>query len=298
MKIEDLKSQIEKKVVTDNLIIFVCSENTFVAEQYYRQIAKDKDKEISLVDELSDLTTILSNPFLDHTNDLFVYRTDKLEAFDNPDSYRNTIIVCNELVGDMDTRYVCRVPKIDKWCVYDLLYSNLTGVSEDNLKQLADLLDGDVFRTQQEIDRFNVFPEGERNHAVREALDSNFYNDLCKLTIFDLSNAVIHKNVDSIRSILYHIDSMDVEPLGLTKILYNSFKSIILIQLQGYRATPENTGLEAKQFYAIKKNNIGFYKHEKLVDIFCTLAKVYKQLVLGELPMDNIIDYLMINILL
>lgn len=298
MKIEDLKSRIEKKVLGDSLLVLICSDNTFVAEQYYRQIAKDKDKEIVTVDDFSDLDSILANPFISHDGDLFVHKTDKVDAIQNPTKYDNVIVVCNELVGDMDTRYTCRIPKLDTWCGTDLLYSNLDGVKEENLKRLADLLNGDVYRIQQEIDRFSVFPVNERNHAVVQALDSDFYSDLQKVNIFDLSNAIIRKSVDSIRDMLYHIDSSDIEPLALTKILYNGFRQVLLVQLQGYKATPENTDIEYKQFYAIKKNNIGFYKHEKVVQNFRLLADVYKKLILGELPMDNIIDYLLINILM
>ena len=54
------------------------------------------------------------------------------------------------------------------------------------------------------------------------------------------------------------LNKIDVEPLGLVKLLYDNLKVIISIQLDP-NTTAESIGIASNRFWAIKKNNCGFY---------------------------------------
>ena len=68
-----------------------------------------------------------------------------------------------------------------------------------------------------------------------------------------------------------------------------------MVQLNS-NPTPENTGLDGKQLYAIKKIP-RVYSATQLVDIYTMLLDVDRQIKSGELPTDILIDYLITKIL-
>ena len=100
---------------------------------------------------------------------------------------------------------------------------------------------------------------------------------------------------DLVKNILETLETMDVEPVGVLTILYKSFKNIIDIQMSS-NPTPESLNMSQKQFNAIKYN-LGKFTNAELVKIFETLTSIDKKLKSGNLPAENIIEYLLINVL-
>ena len=60
--------------------------------------------------------------------------------------------------------------------------------------------------------------------------------------------------------------------------------------------TPDNTGLDSKQIYAIKKIP-KLYSPEQLKNIYTFLCDVDRKLKTGELPVDMKINYVMCKVL-
>ena len=75
----------------------------------------------------------------------------------------------------------------------------------------------------------------------------------------------------------------------------NHLKNVIDIQLTA-NATPESTGMNPKQFNAVRYS-VGKYSSKNLIRIFDVITTIDSKLKMGLLPHENIIDYLLINIL-
>ena len=101
--------------------------------------------------------------------------------------------------------------------------------------------------------------------------------------------------MDTLTAIYKEIHSVDINEFGLLTILYKNFRNIISVQLTN-NPTPESTGLESKQLYAIKKIP-RVYSPEQLASIFVFLGDLDRMVKNGELPTDIMIDYIITKIL-
>lgn len=298
MNNQDFKQKLITKSVPDNLIIFQYQDNPFIAEQYIHEIARQKNLDIESIDNLSEIVTNRKSPFYIPTYTLYVYRTESVDEVDIADSdYLDHVIIIAHKVSENINGQLVRLCALEDWCVKDYLYSNLQGADTKDIDMIADLIGTNIYRAESEINRLSVFDDKERHIIVHKCIEDGIYSDLSNFTIFDLSNAFIRRDLGTINSILSKLDNIDIEPLGLVTVLYNNFKNIILVQALGPKATALNTGLKDNQFYAIKKYSCGYYSIKKLEDILLLLTNINKQLLLGNMPVEYLIDYLVINIL-
>jgi DNA polymerase III delta subunit len=88
---------------------------------------------------------------------------------------------------------------------------------------------------------------------------------------------------------------MDTNPFGILTILLNNFRNLILVKAN-MNPTPENTGLDSKKLYAIKKTTTPFTV-EQLTIIFEMLCNIDLKVKSGELPTEIMVDYIMLKIL-
>lgn len=86
----------------------------------------------------------------------------------------------------------------------------------------------------------------DRDFLADKFFSDNVFSDLSNLTIFNFTNSIITKNVETLKQILLQFDSIDIEPIGVITVLYKNFKNILNVQLNS-NPTPENTGLSSKQ---------------------------------------------------
>ena len=110
-----------------------------------------------------------------------------------------------------------------------------------------------------------------------------------------MTNAILKKDLVAISHIFKDIENIDVEPIGLVTILYNNFKNVINVQLSN-NPTADKLGMKSNQFNAIRYN-CGYYSKESLNKILEILTNIDKQIKIGEMPIDILVDYLIIKIL-
>lgn len=98
-----------------------------------------------------------------------------------------------------------------------------------------------------------------------------------------------------ISKVLQSIDNIDVEPIGLQKVLTDNFRDIILVQLNS-ASSPEyfekTFGWKRGKYWAIKYS-CGFYTREQLVNIFRFLCGIQ----FGDIPEDKLVSYLITHII-
>ena len=304
MTIQELKTQIEAGKVTDELIILKDTEDNFISNQYIKAIARVKKQKINYVDSIDELLADSSSLFSmfqekDDTSlnvlksEVFIWVEPRIARL------TNLIIVVSKFsdktIEKQFEKYVVTVPKIEGWMLKDYVYSITEGVAHKDLDWLMQLCGTNYARLQQELDKVSLFREDERRYLFDDLIRDGAVDDLSSYSIFNFTNAITSKDLTAIKSVYKELSRMDVNEFGLLTILLKNFKNIIMVQLNA-NPTPENTGLDGKQLYAIKKIP-RVYSATQLVDIYTMLLDIDRQIKSGEMPTDILIDYLVTKIL-
>ena len=304
MTIQELKLQIETNSVTDAPLIFKDDADMFLSNQYIEAISNSRKLQINYIEDLSD---IISNGF-----DFFASETS-----DNPDCLNvlkapvyewgeldiscttNLIVVvtkfANKEIEKKLSEYIVVMPKLEDWQIKDYVYSICEGVSHKDLDWLMNLCGKNLLRLQQELDKLRLFSVSERRYLFDAFIRDGAMNDMSAYNIFNFTNAIAAKDLLTLKNIYKEIERADITDFYLLTVLLKNFRNIVLVQLNS-NPTPETTGLDSKQLYAIKRLP-RVYSPEQLVNIFTFLCDIDRQVKEGELPAPMVVDYLTVKIL-
>lgn len=286
MDIKELKNNIINKNINETFFVWVKNDESsnIIIRQYLNKIVNilnlDGVKYIESIDEIPD------NSFVIDSN-LYVLITDKWES---DYTHNNLIIICNKT----NNKSAINIPKLDSWQVVDYAASKVN-IGIDNLTNLIKYYN-DYQLFLNDIDKLSSFENTNQYTAFTSLLEDGQFNLKSNYTIWDLSTAIIKRDINGLKSILKDIEDIDVEPLGLAKVLYNNFKNILSIQSNS-AITPSDLNISDKQFYVIRKFNCGFYSNSKLIDILELLTNVEYLFKYNELPLSSLIDYMIVKIL-
>lgn len=304
MTIQELKSQIESRNVTDDLIIFKDTESGFVSNQYVKAIAAIKGVPIEYMESPLEMATDLGSIFIDaqakNEPRLGVVKSEVyLWGVKDVTPLKGLILIVSKFSDKSVEKelepYIVKVPKLESWMVRDYVHSIVSGVDEKTLDYIINLCGTNYLRLQQELDKILLFNENERKYFVPTMLQDGALDDLSSYNIFNFTNAITSKNIDGIRSVYKELDRVDVNEFGLLTILLKNFRNMIMVQTSS-NPTPESTGLDSKTLYAIKKLPRSFTS-EQLVKIYSMLLDIDRQIKTGELPVEIVIDYMIVKIL-
>ena len=191
--------------------------------------------------------------------------------------------------------WIVSVPKIEEWMLKDYVYSTTEGVAQKDLDWLINLCGKNRDRLQMELDKIKLFGEAERKYLFNDLIRDGAVDDLSSYSIFNFTNAITSKDLNMLMTIYKELDRVDVNEFGLLTILVKNFKNILMVQLTA-NPTPESTGIDGKQLYAIKRIP-RVYSPDQLVKIYQMLLDIDRQVKTGELPTEILIDYIVIKIL-
>lgn len=299
MQIDEVKYIIENKKYSGQVFIFQYSDTKFIVKQYIEKLVLDFNFELSYNDEIDDKIITGISLFGDvNDNILRVYDINEFDYNGNILNEKNLIILCKKIKDELKTIYsdnIIIVPKLENWQIKDFVYSVGDGIPESDLDKLIELCDSNIYRLTQELDKMLIFPTSLKQNIFKEFYKDGVFNDLSDATIFDFCSSIIKKDITKLTYIYSQLDRMDINPLGFVSILYQNIKDIIKIQL-GVKPTPESTGIAKNKFYAIKYNNLNKFNTKQLIQIFELLTDIDKQVKLGQLDVDNIIDYVIVSI--
>ena len=299
MQIDEVKYIIENKKYSGQVFIFQYSDTKFIVKQYIEKLVLDFNFELIYNDEIDDKIITGISLFGDvNDNILRVYDINEFDYNGNILNEKNLIVLCKKIKDELKTIYsdnIIIVPKLENWQIKDFVYSVGDGIPESDLDKLIELCDSNMYRLTQELDKMLIFPNSLKQNIFKEFYKDGVFNDLSDATIFDFCSSIIKKDITKLTYIYSQLDRMDVNPLGFVSILYQNIKDIIKIQL-GVKPTPESTGIAKNKFYAIKYNNLNKFNTKQLIQIFELLTDIDKQVKLGQLDVDNIIDYVIVSI--
>lgn len=300
MDMKELKKSIENKSIEVGFIIFKYSDNDFLPLQYLHEIRNILDADIQFVDNIKD-AMCGPNIFFD-TNDnknLNVYCCETFDSISyNLTTQTNLIVICKKIDKECEELFkenIVEFPKIEDWQIKDYAYSLAPGVSEKELDKLINLCNKNIYRIDKELKKIKIFSEQEQKYTYMKFIDDGIFEDLSDHNIFDFCNAIFKKDIPLLTRLYIELDKIDVEPLGLVKLLYDNLKVIISIQLDP-GATAESLGIASNRFWAIKKNNCGFYNKDQLLLMFYLVTDIDRKLKTGEITTDIMIDYIVSHI--
>lgn len=287
MDIKGLKDKIENNKWDNDFMIWVIEDESseIIANQYIDLICKNNNLTVKIIESINEIP---DESFISDDN-LYIIKTDKWELNDIHD---NCIIICNKTKDKQAIKF----PKLEDWQVIDFAINKVKGIEKSELENLISIYSGNYFRFLNDIDKLSIFDKSQQKLVLNQMMDDGQFSTLTNYKVWDLSNAILKKDKRLIKEVLKVIDYIDAEPLGVAKILYNNFKSILSIQINP-RVTANELGISDKQLFVIKKYNCGFYTNEQLIEIMKMLTNIESLFKYGELPLDNLIDYMICKII-
>lgn len=302
MTLSELKNSIELKALGDELIIFQYDDIPFIADQYIREISKIKNKKVQYLESIDNLVNSSFDIFglSDIEDGIRVYRCTELESLSENLKYEKDLyIIVNKIkdkkiLSDFESSIV-NVPKLEGWQIQDYMYSIAEGIDRKNLDWLIAATSSDIYRLENELDKFRLFKENERKYLFSDMLYEGAFNDLSAFNVFNITNAVTSKDIEGLKNALKEIKSFDAEPLGIVTLLYQGFRKLIQVWL-ALNPTPENTGLKSNMIYVLKKQT-RVYNKEQLIKSFQLLTSIDKELKSGNIETSWLVDYLVCRIL-
>ena len=300
MDLQHLKTLVISNIIPTGVTILLCKYDDFVPLQYIESYRKNAVN-VKYVDDLSIVTTRVDALFGDYTDDsntLYVYSCDNLDLSETEISNiqiatKNVIIICSKVSDTVQSKLsdkIIVVPKLEKWQIEDLAYSMADGADPDDIEYLLKVCGNDVHRLYNELEKVSLFSEQERKSAVKDFIYDGIFNDLSHYNVFDISTAIVKRDVTTLKNVYSEINNIDCEPIGLVALLLKNFKDVITVQLSS-NPSPEKCGMESKKFWAVKYS-CGYYTKEQLIKIYEMLTSIDFQIKTGSISTSELIDYM------
>lgn len=299
MTLIDLKKSIEARNISDDFIIFLCSENSFIADQYVDAICEINNLVKTNINTLQDQTSALSL-VLGSTDELKVMKVDTFEeALIDYSSLKNTVVICNKIdkkIKPLVEDYIIEIAKLVDWQTKSYIKLICPVLNDDELDWLYQAAEGNIYKMINEIDKIKLFPVPEQK-SVLDTIRFSPDSDLYSVSIFDLADAIIRNNKPFVLEFLRHknlnFDLMQIVGATLQKV-----KNIILVTQNSGRTASE-IGINDKYMYRLKKEWNGF-PESRLKMLLEFLSGIDLKLKTGLLDMskETQIDYLIANTIL
>lgn len=294
MTIIDLKNQIMKNCLT-NLYVFV-GEEIGIMNIYLNQMSKTLNMPVTRAESVASIyAECTSKSMFGNTTGFYVIRNDKditkeEKAYQSlsKDIGKNVIVL---LYDKVDSRLKFGKFFKDQTITFEKLAPNVLksyvkkacpGLSDKNCEHLIELCNGSYDLCMLEIDKILHYQEttydrddykDSVDHCFDVLLKSGVIYQPEESDVFKWTNAVCTRNCKEafkLERILRDNGTQSVTMLGT---LYNSLKSILLIQCCQSNHISEVTGLDNRQIYFNKKY-VGNFNTSDLVYAVKLIAKV------------------------
>ena len=302
MNLEQFKNSIEQGSVSEQMVIFVYEDEPFVADQYIREISRIRNNSVQYLESIDNIAGNVNDIFgLSEVDDgIRVYKTKEIEKLSEKLKYETNLYIIVNKLKDKDTlalfdEYIIYIPKLEGWQLQDYLYSVAEGVPQKSLDWLMTSCNNDIYRIENELDKFRLFEKNEQKYLFNDMLHEGAFSDLSSFNVFNITNAVTSKDYAMLTNALKEIKIFDAEPLGVITLLYQGFRKLIQVWL-AKQATPESTGLKSNVIYALSKQP-RVYDKQQLLKSFQLLNDIDKQLKTGNIDTKWLIDYVVCRVL-
>ena len=285
MELRELKNKILASEALSFPLLFINDNNNYLIKSYIKEIAKNNSLVIKEINSIKEMVDIESGMFKE-ADYLYVYKLNKDDVFSEEQLKDYKII----LISDTDKKdsNIEKVVfnKLENWQIEAYIQALIPGLDNQEVSWLCKNAKFDIWRLDNEASKLNIFDKKDQSKILMAINNDNGYVDLNELTIFNLSNAIMNKDMVGIKKVIEDIDNIDVEGTGLVTILLKNFLNIINIQTNS-RATAQSLGMSEKQFRYLQYNQCNKYSNEELFNIYNFLTDIDYKLKSGLLEMTN-----------
>lgn len=310
MQLTELKQKLKDGTLPQDLIIFRCNDQTFLAEQYLKIIEQSRDLEERAISSLAETKSSLSL-VIDYTESVNVIRTDVFnEFYDDYSDFNNTVIICNSIkekkIEKNAKDYIIDLPSLQKWQVLDYIAAKCPGVTADMAEWLYDAAGGDINRIDNELSKIELFDKSEQNQIIinlKNDKRSDLYHLVDKTArkpladSFILKNWILSRDYQNITDFLIHenyINCADLNVFALVNLLMFDLKNRLLVR----SSTAAEMKISNGQYNYLKYNKLG-YSLSAMLKKLDFLSSFDSKIKSGTLDLDNsvLLDYVVCNFL-
>ena len=285
MELRELKNKILAQEALSFPLLFINYDNDYLIKSYVKKIAENNSLTIKEIESIKEMVDIESGMFKE-VEYLYIYKLNKDDNLSKEQLKDYKII----LISDTDRKDsdIDKVVfnKLENWQIEAYVQALLPGLDNQEVSWLCKNAKYDIWRLDNEASKLNIFDKKDQSKILMAINDDNGYVDLNELTIFNLSNAIMNKDMLGIKKVVEDIDNIDVEGTGLVTILLKNFLNIINIQTNS-KATAQSLGMSEKQFRYLQYNQCNKYSNEELFNIYNFLTDIDYKLKSGLLEMTN-----------
>ena len=285
MELRELKNKILAQEALSFPLLFINCDNDYLIKSYVKKIAENNSLTIKEIESIKEMVDIESGMFKE-VDYLYIYKLNKDDNLSKEQLKDYKII----LISDTDRKDsdIDKVVfnKLENWQIEAYVQALLPGLDNQEVSWLCKNAKYDIWRLDNEASKLNIFDKKDQSKILMAINDDNGYVDLNELTIFNLSNAIMNKDMLGIKKVVEDIDNIDVEGTGLVTILLKNFLNIINIQTNS-KATAQSLGMSEKQFRYLQYNQCNKYSNEELFNIYNFLTDIDYKLKSGLLEMTN-----------
>lgn len=297
MNLSELKNELINNKKISLPLVFIESNNDYLINSYLVQIAKNNSLKLREIKDINEMIDIENGMF--KTEDyLYIYKYDSKDIINFDDLKEYNIIVITE--KDIPNCTIDKVTfqKLLEWQIEDYVNCLIPGLNSTEIKWLCKIANYDLNRLENEASKLSIFNKKDQDVIFKEINDENGYCDLNDVGIFNLSNAIIQKDIVCVKKVLDNLDYIDVEGTGLVTLLLKNFLNVINIQCNP-KATPENTKMSEKQFNYYRYYLTNKYSNDELINIYEFLNSIDYRLKSGLLDLSNhqLVYYIISNII-
>lgn len=285
MELRELKNKILAQEALSFPLLFINYDNDYLIKSYIKKIAENNSLTIKEIESIKEMVDIESGMFKE-VDYLYIYKLNKDDNLSKEQLKDYKIILISDTDrNDSDIEKVV-FNKLENWQIEAYVQALLPGLDNREVSWLCKNAKYDIWRLDNEASKLNIFDKKDQSKILMAINDDNGYVDLNELTIFNLSNAIMNKDMLGIKKVVEDIDNIDVEGTGLVTILLKNFLNIINIQTNS-KATAQSLGMSEKQFRYLQYNQCNKYSNEELFNIYNFLTDIDYKLKSGLLEMTN-----------
>lgn len=320
MTIIELKDQIMKRTL-NNLYVFVGSE-IGIMNIYLNQMSKVLNVPLIRADSVMSIySNCTTRSMFGNVAGLYVIRDDK-EFTKLEDFYQrlsNDLLPGNVVVllfDKIDSRLKFGKYFKDKTVEFEKLTPSILknyllrelALSNQNLDKLIDLCEGSYDMCLLEIDKIKQYMQYPHHTDLAfekgMSADASFLDLLTQgiiyqpveTDVFKFTDAVCNRQVNKALELEGVLRNSKNSAINLLGTLYNSLKSIMLIQCCSEGNVGEITGLDNKQIYFNKKY-CGKYRTSELVEAVKLVGKTVDDIKSGRIEDDYATRYVLSQIM-
>lgn len=311
MNLQTLKEQISKKQL-DSFYVFT-GEETSILNIYIDKMAQIKKAKIIRAESMANIFSKLQNKSFVNVPNCYVIRDDKEyqtqekiwpRLFSGSEQGDHLIIFVYSSIDKRSKFYKAHVNYIVEFekLSTDILakYAKKEiGLDEARGKQLVELCDRDYGRLMLECNKLFVLANVMQlpiDQAFRIALQDKLIYLPPGDVIFDLIDAVLRHEHGRAFLLWQQLLMLSENPLAVISLLYNNFRSVLLVQSAGSRENlTQKTGLTPWQI-KLASDKVGNYSVSELINTIRLLRETEKGIKTGAIEQDMAVDYLLVNI--